>query len=130
MNAINHTHAAIISVTRYEAAVYANDQDAARTHLLETMRHIVAIAKQTPGAPVQRPIDLGRPARTCRYHRILHDLSGILPIENWTPDPRNHLALAWYECVALCRFHGWALPPQYIPERATIATERPLLPRV
>jgi hypothetical protein len=129
VNAIDHTHAAIIAITQYEAAVYASDLDAARRHLLETMQHIIAIAKRTPGAPVQRPIDLGRPDRTCRYHRILHDLTGILPIESWTPDPRNHLALAWYECIELCRFHGWMLPAQLQPAQAAIAMERPLLPR-
>jgi acyl-CoA synthetase (AMP-forming)/AMP-acid ligase II len=121
MNAIDYTHAAIITITQYEAAVYANDLDAARRHLLNTMKYIVAIAKQTLGAPVQRPHDLGRPDRTCRFHRILHNLTGILPIQEWTPDPRNHLALTWYECIELCKFHGW-MPPALTTQPAQLQT--------
>lgn len=144
MDITEHAHAAIISLTQYESANYHNDLDTARTRLLETMGHIVAIAKQTPGAPVRRPYDLGRPDRTCRYHRILSDLTGILPLPDWTPDPHNHLALAWLECVALCEHHGWMplatlesmLPPlaQWKPERVAapvaIKTNRLLQSRI
>ena len=121
MDITQHTYAAIVAITQYEATVYANDPDAARGHLLDTMRHIIAITKQTPAAPAHRPHDLGRPERTCRYHRIVSNLTGILPIPGSNIQPHNHLSLAWFECVELCRFHGW-MPPT--PE---LATRRPLL---
>lgn len=132
MDTTQHTHAAIISLTQYEAAVYANDLDAARAHLLDTMRHIVAISKQTPAAPDYRPPpDLGRPDRACRYLRCMNYLTSILPIIGWEGQPHNHVAGAWFECCALCEFHGW-MPPatmelaQPVP---VLVAARPLLPR-
>ena len=128
MNTVDHTHAAIISITQYEAAQYHSDMDAARAALLETMRHIITIAKQTPAAPTQRPNDLGRPERACRYHRILHDLTGTLPLPGCTPHPQNHLALAWYECVELCQYHGW-MPPALEQQSARLATNGAIVRR-
>lgn len=130
MNTTQHALAAIISLTQYEAAVYDANLDAARTALLDTMRHIIAIAKQTPAAPAHRPHDLGRPDRACRYHRIIHSLTAMLPLDGRTPDIHNHVALAWWECVELCQYHGWMPTTTLqgaVPARATVTADRPLL---
>jgi len=131
MTITDHAHAAIVSLTQYESANYHNDLNTARGHLLDTMRHVVAISKLTPAKPDYRlPQRWENTDRLCMYMRCMDALTAVLFLQYQSTfnDPRNHLGNAWVECSRLAEHHGWLLPA--LPGApAAIATERPLLAR-
>jgi len=136
MNRIDHVHAAIISLTKYESAQHHGDIDSACWHMFETMQHVIAIAKQTPAEPWSKPSCMGRPERDARYIRATSYLIDMLPIQDTDRFLANRIGLVWYECIALCEHHGWVLlaqaatQGQYIPKRQMLQQDLPLLSQV